>query len=249
MLNVVFEECTKRNMMYHVECLEHGVICIGYAFDVGNIRAKDLIYERRKTLLELELNRYDDKQLYDILRKQKDDMDILLKTIRTGGEIRIWRSSEPHNICAFLFLCDIICDYNINAYCVDLPSNYSSWAFLQGRMYSCMQSNSYLLPHDEITAYRNRWKTLQKENAPLRAIVDGEVTSVSEEFYDDIIKQNITCECSIGQVLRNITRSNNSSASYGWLALRIKTMIDAGKIKVVYMCKQNFFKTIIKLAA
>lgn len=249
MLNVVFEECTKRNMMYNFECLEHGVVCIGHAFDIGDIHMDDLIAGRKNEFMNLESIRYDDKQVEEILQRQKQDMEYLLRTIKAGGEIRIWRSNAPYNICAFLFLCDTICDYDINAYCVDLPSDHSSWALVEAKMYSESMQKQYLLNKDEIIVCRNIWKTLQEENAPLRTLVDGKITSVSEDFYDELIKQNILGECLIEQVLGNIARTNIVLVSRGWLVLRIKAMIATGIIKVVYMCKPNLFKTIIKLSA
>lgn len=247
MLNIVFESSTKHNMLHNDKCIENGVACIGYALDIGDISENNLIFGRPKEFFRLEFLKYDDRQLETIFREQTKDAELVLKTIKTGGDIRIWRSLEPHNICAFAFLCDIMYGYNINVYCIDLPSEYPSWSLLETKRYSDMLSKTYLLNRDEIKEYRNRWRELKKENAPLRAIVNGKITSVSEGFYDFVINKNFSSkECSIGEALGNIARVNNLRVSLNWLFARMKMMIEVGKIEIVSICEQDPLATIIK---
>lgn len=248
MLNIVFEECTKRNMLHNNKCVENGVVCIGYALNIGDIRQIDLFGNDQKKFLDLEYVEYDNEQIEQIFKEQTKDVEILLKTIKAGKNVRIWRSNEPHNICAFLLLCDFLYEYEINVYCVDLPSEYLSWSHLESKMFPALLSNSYMLSAEEINHYRNTWRMLQEENAPLRAIVDGKITSVSEDFYDAYIQQNIPKkECSIGTAIGNLLRTNTFGISDAWLFLRIKKLIEAGKIQIVHMCERNSFETIIKL--
>lgn len=248
MLNIVFEEITKRNMLLNDKCIEDGVICVGYALDIGDISRDDLIYGRKKEFLQLELLKYNDGQLERIFKEQEKDAETLLKAIKTGKGIRVWRSNEPHNICAFAFLCDIIYEYNINVFCIELPLGYPSWSLLKSEMYSDMLLNEYWMLREEIKAYRNRWRMLREENAQLRAITNGVITSVPEDFYDSFIEKNISStESSIGEVIVKSVQGNNLGVSLNWLFLRIKTMIENQKIKIVRTCDQDEFATIIKL--
>ena len=51
----------------------------------------------------------------------------------------------------------------------------------------------------------DRWQTLQKENAPLRAIVNGRVRSVAETFYDDLIRRHLPAgETGIAMVIGEV---------------------------------------------
>ena len=247
MLNIVLEESTKRNMLHNDKCVESGVLCIGYALDIGDIHKNNLIFGRKKEFLRLELLKYDDGQLERIFDEQRKDANLLLKTIKAGGDIRIWRSGEPHNICAFAFLCDIMYRYKINAYCINLPSEYPSWSLIESDTYSDMLPKTYLLNRDEIKAYRNIWRQLRKENAPLRTIVNGKITSVSDDFYDFVIEKNIPLkEITVGEILGNILRGNNIKVPLNWIFLRIKAMIVSGKIEIVSKCEHDPLATIIK---
>jgi hypothetical protein len=43
-------------------------------------------------------------------------------------------------------------------------------------------------------AIASHWAELQKENAPLRAVINGRLQSVPENFYDDFILREIALE-------------------------------------------------------
>jgi hypothetical protein len=80
------------------------------------------------------------------------------------------------------------------------------------------------------------WNALQKQNAPLRAMLNGQLHSVSETIYDDFILREIAEEGEefleakvIGQVLGKY----HLGIGDAWLGLRIEAMIQAGALQVV----------------
>lgn len=50
------------------------------------------------------------------------------------------------------------------------------------------------MPTALINGYAYSWQTLQRENAPLRAVLNGQLVSVPETLYDDFILREIAAE-------------------------------------------------------
>ena len=85
-----------------------------------------------------------------------------------------------------------------------------------------------------ILAYE--WAELQKENAPLRAVINGRLQSVPENFYDDFILREIVLEKNEfreANLIGRILGKYQLGIGDGWLALRIEEMIRAGKLGIV----------------
>jgi hypothetical protein len=80
----------------------------------------------------------------------------------------------------------------------------------------------------------DHWQKLMVENAPLRANINGKLTSVPENFYDFIIANNLpdndfTMAVFIGKLLGEYRLGISDS----WYALRIEKMIEENKLIVV----------------
>lgn len=80
------------------------------------------------------------------------------------------------------------------------------------------------------------WRFLRKENAPLRASLNGRLMSAPDTLYDGYIDHEIDREADefneamiIGRVLGNYPLGLHD----GWVALRIEEMIRAGKLEAV----------------
>lgn len=100
---------------------------------------------------------------------------------------------------------------------------------------------------DEIRMYAEMWGELVLENAPLRAVVNGTVLSVSEDFYDFIIWNRLTekpvKECRlIGDILGQVPIGIGD----WWYAARIEHFIRQGRIKAVEDSKNKYARLIKK---
>jgi hypothetical protein len=72
------------------------------------------------------------------------------------------------------------------------------------------------------------------ENAPLRAILNGRLTSVPENFYDFIIMNNLPDNDFImARFIGKLLGEYRQGISDGWYALRIEKMIEENKLIVV----------------
>ena len=87
-----------------------------------------------------------------------------------------------------------------------------------------------------IKSCASHWHELQKENASLRAVLNGQLVSVSEKFYDDFILNEIAQE---GEkfheavVIGRIISKYQLGISDTLVASRIDTMVSSGKFEVV----------------
>lgn len=76
------------------------------------------------------------------------------------------------------------------------------------------------------------WERLREENAPLRAVVNGRVMGVSEDFYDPVLRRCLTEKPQkvanvLGQALVQL-----SGVGDWLLARRLRAMAEAGAVRV-----------------
>lgn len=69
---------------------------------------------------------------------------------------------------------------------------YHSWSEVAAEEFAGFLRNERKLTSNEIRMYAEMWGELVLENAPLRAVVNGTVLSVSDDFYDFIIWNRLT---------------------------------------------------------
>ena len=104
-----------------------------------------------------------------------------------------------------------------------------------------------ILTDAEVKMYAQKWSELKAENSPLRAVVNGKVISIPEDFYDFMIWQELSEEpVKEGKVIGNIIDRYQTGISFEWLIRRIEYLISQGKIKVVENCENNLARLICK---
>lgn len=85
-------------------------------------------------------------------------------------------------------------------------------------------------------SYAAHWQALQADNAALRAVVNGQLVSVPETFYDDFILREIAAEQEEFQeamVIGRVLGKYRLGISDGWIAYRIEEMIHRGALEIV----------------
>ena len=73
-----------------------------------------------------------------------------------------------------------------------------------------------------VSAAASKWRQLQEENAVLRAVINGRLFSVPEDFYDYFIRseiENQNDEFQEGQLIGRILGKYQLGISDGWLAM------------------------------
>ena len=81
-----------------------------------------------------------------------------------------------------------------------------------------------------------KWSQLQNENAPLRAMLNGKLQSVSEDIYDSFIFREIAEQpeqFKMALVIGNVLGKYQLGISDVWISSRIDKMIENGILDII----------------
>ena len=90
------------------------------------------------------------------------------------------------------------------------------------------------IPKSVRRAIAMEWAGLREENAPLRAVVNGRLVSVGEDFYDPFIRAHIPNGVfRVAQLIGEVLGRERLGIGDWCLAKRIKAMLDQGELITV----------------
>lgn len=220
---------------------------------IGDISEDRLLHQRHKTLHRLfsifpdETN--DTESVADaLIRQAQDTLQEVLSRSAAGEPLRIWYSNQPDEACGlcwFMAQLETLEQPCGAVHLIQLPTiQQSNNTIVHHTSWSEMAPEDWItyLPLQQTAslafckACAQKWHTLQEENAPLRAVINGQLVSVPETLYDSFIAQEIAQESEIFQeavIIGRILGKYNLSISDMWIALRIEQMISAGILEPV----------------
>lgn len=232
-----------------IEGTSEEVICLGFLLDIGDIR-EDVSSEYRKHLIS---SIYAQEQ-----RGQDEEMERLKAYLVDGEAIRVWYSDAPYSRCGFYHLCFSLQKYQNEVSVVKLPEYrvradrsivcHKNWGEVAAEEFAGFLNCERKLSREEIRMYAISWGILQEDNSPLRAVVNGKLIGVAEDFYDFLIWKKITSKpIKEGRLIGDIFGHNQLGVGDWWYAKRIDHFIETGKIKIVED-SENSYTRIICLA-
>ena len=217
------------------------VVCFGYRLDIGNIQ-EDIEGHYRKNLIFSLLNMENEKETQDYADSYMQ-MQKLKIYLEAGESIRIWYSDAPYSRCGLYHLCNILNCYENEIHLVKLPEYevrgknivyYKNWGEVAAEEFAVFLSGERILSKEEIQMYAFLWNDLVEDNSPLRAMVNGKMIGVPENFYDFMIFNRLTTkpikEC---RLIGDIIGHNQANIGDWWFAKRIQHFIEEGLIKVL----------------
>ena len=165
-----------------------------------------------------------------------------LERVRSAREpVRIWTSRNPDEFCGFChILTELPKDADIRV--VELPEygvfgkeirTYSGWCEIDPYELGRLQRLERPLSTTERRYFSMLWRTIQKENSPLRAMVNGQLLSVGADFYDGIILREIEkqpVEFHEGRLIGDILGRYQLGLGDSLIALRIEEFISRGML-------------------
>lgn len=208
---------------------------------------------KRKQLLERLYSIYPNAEGHrvaeEILKRSNEDLERVRKRAEMGEDIRIWYSNQPDEMCGFYWFMEQLNQWQVRGNLISMiklpeweadkkghiiqKNSWSEVAPEEWQRYLALQKA--LLPVF-MQSCASHWKKLKKENAPLRAILNGQLVSMSEKLYDDFIIREIEAEDEeflevmiIGRVLSKY----HLGIGDFWIAFRIEEMIRTGKLEAV----------------
>ena len=185
-----------------VEGTVEEVICLGFMLDIGNIKeAVDSQYRKHLIYSMYAQNQYGknpeiDEELKLTGEVYTNELLRLRKYLEDGEIIRIWYSDAPYSRCGFYSLCQMLKNYKNEIHVVKLPEyvvrktsviSYRNWGEVSAEEFAGFLSYERILTKEEVGIYALLWAELTEDNSPLRAVINGRITGVQEDFYDFLI--------------------------------------------------------------
>ncbi len=228
-----------------------------YGFDlalsIGDISESQLGFKRKQTLEHLYI--VNCQIVQEKLIKINEDLKIVRERAAKGEAIRIWYSNQPDEMCGLYWFMDQLNQWKVydgEISIVKLPewetdeegnivrkTGWGETAAEEWHRYLSLQNTVSPLFREYCIFI---WKELQVENAPLRAVLNGQLVSVSEKIYDDFILREITAESEEfqeGKIVGQVISNYQLGISDAWIALRIEDMIRSGILEVVSVVTED----------
>ncbi len=167
--------------------------------------------------------------------------------MEAGEAVRLWYSDSPDDRCGLCwFLAQISRQgLSLELWAVKLPDwdpqgevvvQYSGWGEVRPGEWGRHAQRQQKLPKLLVLAAANQWRFLQRENAPLRAVVNAKLVSVPEDFYDPFIRKELALlekEFREERLIGSVLGRQRLGVGDGWLALRIQAMVESGELIVL----------------
>ena len=244
-----------------IEGTAEEVICLGFLLDIGDIR-EDVGSEYRKHLIysmyvqeqwgrDEEVN----AEITKLCDRYCSEMERLRTYLADGATIRVWYSDAPYSRCGFYHLCATLQKCRNEISVVKLPEykvrsdnsiiSYKNWGEVAAEEFAGFLNCEKKLSGEEIRMYAMLWSTLQEDNSPLRAVVNGKLIGVPEDFYDFLIWKRITHKpIKEARLIGDILGHDQLGAGDWWYAKRIDYFIQTGKIRIVEDSGNKYARTI-----
>ena len=238
------------------------VICLAFMLDIGDIQeAIDSSYRQELifSMYSQDQDGHDEaacRELKEAGASYIRGLARLEEYLRQGRAVRIWYSHSPYSLCGLCFLCAWMKSYKNPVSAVELPryrANGSrivscrSWAEVSHDEFRHFLPLERPLSSSEREMYALLWEDLRGENAPLRAVINGNLLSVPEEFYDFLIWRELTDKpLKQAFLIGNILGKYPVGTYDWWYAQRIDTFIEQGKIRVTQDSEKKYARTICR---
>lgn len=227
------------------------VYCFDMALSVGDI-SDNGIGEQRKNVLKKMLSVWFvedlDYRVEEKMQTIRTTLSAVIKRYVAGEEVRIWYSYNPDELCGMYWLMKQLRPLNCQTtiYLVKLPAweygkenTMTSKIALSG--VSPGEWGNYITLQEKaepvfLSACAMKWSQLQNENAPLRAMLNGKLQSVSEDIYDSFILREIAEQpeqFKIAIVIGNVLGKYRLGISDVWISSRIDKMIENGILDII----------------
>ncbi len=113
-------------------------------------------------------------------------------------------------------------------------ASLTGWGEVEPHLFGRLAALGRPVPAGELRALAMQWRLLKEENAPLRAVLNGRLTSVPEDLYDSLFWQEIRGqkeEFQEAAVIGRVLGRYRLGIGDGWVALRIEGFIRQGLLE------------------
>ena len=237
-----------------LEGSDRDIVSFDLLLSVGDIDENGVGAPRKSVLRSLYPEWADD--MAKTVEKAQENLSILLERAGKGESVRIWSSSYPDDACGLYWLLEQLRPIgfeNLDVTVVRLPEfqerpdgtavQYAGWGEVEPYQFGRMAGTGERLPVSAGRMMADRWKQLQRENAPLRAVLNGRLVSAPESLYDPYILREIDAqdqEFRGADVVGNVIGKYQLGIGDGWIVRRMEQFIRSGILEPVTQAGSPF---------
>jgi hypothetical protein len=226
------------------------------ALDIGDISDMDTDMNARKKILDYMFENFSGASAA-IRETNQHTLTRLQEAKATLEPVRIWIcSSDPEELCGLYFVCGLMVDAQTPLSVVRVPEqiekdnciiSYRSTGEITPEAFGAFTEYEEPISVLQRRVFANLWNGFVRENAPLRAVVNGNLISVPKDFYDFALRANMQdgefrVVQLIGQTLCQIPGVGDH-----WLFLRIQAMLQSGElITVSAATEDHLYSAVVK---
>lgn len=183
-------------------------------------------------------------------------MDNLAKLKATPQTVRVWVDGTPDAQCGLLFVAGLLQSSGAEVHVVDLPgqikqadgsvTKYRGWGNVPPQLFGTFLDRERTLTPSELEQLSRQWQQLVAENAPLRVVKDGIVTSADQSYYDDWIRKEFPeASCKVAMIIGNVLARQKVLTGDAFIAKRIRHFIESGELTLSGSTKDGFYSTVV----
>lgn len=172
-----------------------------------------------------------------------DDMEKLTRRAGAGEAVRIWADETPAAACGLRFVAALLRDAPCGIMVVPLPQEerqggtvvrYASWGEVAPERFGALADSMYVMTDAHRQQLAAQWRTLQRENAPLRAVQHGQVVSVPLDYYDALLLEECPQQpCTVAWLIGTVLGKRQPGVGDWLLAQRVRALLEDGQLRVV----------------
>ena len=217
------------------------VAMVKFDLDIGDIAGTDTGTGHRREVLEMLYGCYPGVP-EAIWEKNEQALARLADTKATGEPVRVWVSdASPADQCGLCFLCCLMGEAQTPLSVVRAPRQvereadncvieYRGMGDIPAEAMGVLAETAQPLTALQRRFLAGRWSDLVRENAPLRANVNGRLMSVGVDFYDFALRRSLPEDEFVMAKLIGLALGGLPGVSDRWLFGRVQAMIDAGEL-------------------
>lgn len=123
--------------------------------------------------------------------------------------------------------------------------SYQSWGDISAEQFAGFLPYERILSQEEVRMYAGLWSDLVEDNSPLRAVINGKVISVPEDFYDFLIwKWLKNVPTKEARLIGDILGHSQLGVGDWWYARRIEYYIGQGRISIIQDSENKYARLI-----
>ncbi len=220
------------------------VLGLSFCLDMGDISGDVTGPRRAEEIRKLWGEWMLESDFRQCMESWAEDLVSAKAAAKSGEKLRVWTSNAPASACGLRHLLWEIRDCDCPVSVIELPKNwengdgtvtqYMDWGEVQPGHFARFLPLERQLGKDERRVLAGEWSAAKQENAPLRALVNGRLLGVPEDFYDHLLYRRMPeGPFRMARLIGDTLGYYQVGIGDGWYALRLRAMIDRGELRIV----------------